>query len=668
MRDGKPVPLAPKAIQILCILVENHGRLVERDQITSRVWPDSFVEEGNLTVNIFALRKALAEGFGSTPTIETIPRRGYRFVAPMQDPRETTPVVPVRRPLPLLWVGAILALLATAAWLLGGSPAMPKTGRVAQLTHFGLAETLGSDGVRLFAGRREGGRFSIVQVPVDGGPLVPLQLPFPDARLLDVSAVRKELLIAAADSPGHAPALWIVPSAGGAPRRLGGVTAGAARWSPDGSRIAYESDGALFTVAPDGSQSRRLTGQGGAVDAWSPDGRRIRFTRTNQATGGESIWEACADGSCLRPVFPERQMPNAVWGEGQCCGRWTPDGRHFIFREGLGSSFSLWAVAERPPLVIRRPAAAKLYAAPFEIRDWTFSPDGKRLLFVGANDSRELVRFDPARAQWVPLAVDPAAFYAAWSRDAQWLLFTTFPDRILWRARADGSARLQLTSPPMQSFGGVWSPDHTRIAFHFLVHGKPGKIAVLPMAGGKPQVLLESEPTGEDVPNWSPDGKRLLFARYWLDRDGNTTASAASLYDFDTGRVSNLAGTENLGPPAWSPDGRYVAVQSHDFHKLMLFDFQSGRWTEIASGGFVHAPQWSSDSRAIFYQDTAAAEEQPIYRIDLATRAVQRIAGRREFLRSGVARFSLSGLTPANGPIANIALSDADIYALTLDR
>jgi TolB-like protein/DNA-binding winged helix-turn-helix (wHTH) protein/Tfp pilus assembly protein PilF len=84
LRDGKPVPLPPKAMMILCILVENHGKLVEREELMRRVWPNVFVEDGNLTVNVFALRKALAEGLHGVSPIETIPKRGYRFTATVE--------------------------------------------------------------------------------------------------------------------------------------------------------------------------------------------------------------------------------------------------------------------------------------------------------------------------------------------------------------------------------------------------------------------------------------------------------------------------------------------------------------------------------------------------------------------------------------------------------
>lgn len=78
-RDGELVPLSRKAIDILVILVENHGQLVEKDDLMRRVWPDSFVEESNLAVHISQLRKTLGEESGDF-RIETIPRRGYRFI------------------------------------------------------------------------------------------------------------------------------------------------------------------------------------------------------------------------------------------------------------------------------------------------------------------------------------------------------------------------------------------------------------------------------------------------------------------------------------------------------------------------------------------------------------------------------------------------------------
>jgi TolB-like protein/DNA-binding winged helix-turn-helix (wHTH) protein/Tfp pilus assembly protein PilF len=81
LHDGQVVPLEPKVFNLLKVLVQNSGRLVEKDELLKEVWPDSFVEEGNLNRNISILRKALGEDSSGKPYIETVPKRGYRFVA-----------------------------------------------------------------------------------------------------------------------------------------------------------------------------------------------------------------------------------------------------------------------------------------------------------------------------------------------------------------------------------------------------------------------------------------------------------------------------------------------------------------------------------------------------------------------------------------------------------
>ena len=83
LRGEEPVPLTPKAFDILLTLLENGGRIVPKDDLMKKVWPNTFVEEGNLTQNVSLLRKALGESANSSQFIETVPRRGYRFVAPV---------------------------------------------------------------------------------------------------------------------------------------------------------------------------------------------------------------------------------------------------------------------------------------------------------------------------------------------------------------------------------------------------------------------------------------------------------------------------------------------------------------------------------------------------------------------------------------------------------
>src|SRR5215813_9836489 len=84
MRDGRVAPLPPKVFDTLLVLVENSGRVVSKDELMQSLWPETFVEESNLTQNISQLRRALGDGAAEAQYIETIPKRGYRFVASVQ--------------------------------------------------------------------------------------------------------------------------------------------------------------------------------------------------------------------------------------------------------------------------------------------------------------------------------------------------------------------------------------------------------------------------------------------------------------------------------------------------------------------------------------------------------------------------------------------------------
>src|SRR3984893_9589210 len=97
LRDGQPVPLPPKVFATLLTLIENPGRLLEKDALMTRLWPDTFVEEATLARNISDLRKALGEATGEQKFIETVPKRGYRFTAEVKCNRLEEATVIVER-------------------------------------------------------------------------------------------------------------------------------------------------------------------------------------------------------------------------------------------------------------------------------------------------------------------------------------------------------------------------------------------------------------------------------------------------------------------------------------------------------------------------------------------------------------------------------------------
>jgi len=96
-RDGEPVSLTPKAVETLLVLVQQNGRLVEREQLMNAIWPDTFVEDGNLNFNVSMLRKALGTDEAGEQYIQTVPRHGYRFNAEVREVAEEVPVLIVEK-------------------------------------------------------------------------------------------------------------------------------------------------------------------------------------------------------------------------------------------------------------------------------------------------------------------------------------------------------------------------------------------------------------------------------------------------------------------------------------------------------------------------------------------------------------------------------------------
>ena len=161
LREGELVPLTPKVFDILITLVENGGQVVAKDDLMKRVWPNTFVEEGNLTQNISLLRKALGETPGGVQFIETVPRRGYRFVAETNETWGEDGHVEAagnghsERALPLAETAPVAAVRESS------QPA--RTKRTSVFAAFGAMVIAGIIGVVYFTGWSKSGNASAIQ-------------------------------------------------------------------------------------------------------------------------------------------------------------------------------------------------------------------------------------------------------------------------------------------------------------------------------------------------------------------------------------------------------------------------------------------------------------------------------------------------------------------------
>jgi len=215
------------------------------------------------------------------------------------------------------------------------------------------------------------------------------------------------------------------------------------------------------------------------------------------------------------------------------------------------------------------------------------------------------------------------------SADGKWVTYVAVPEGTLWRSRADGTERLQLTFAPARTALPHWSPDGKQIAYVSMQQGKPWKIAIIPATGGKSEVLF-SESRSQIDANWSFDGDRIMFG-YLHDGEGITIR----VINLKTHEVTTVPGSEGLFSPRWSPNGRYIAALSPDFTKVMLFDFNTQKWlawlTEPA--GAVSYPVWSSDSKYLYFDDLVTDEES-IRRVKVGSNRTERV-----FKLEGIERY-----------------------------
>ncbi|MFZ0805280.1 MAG: winged helix-turn-helix domain-containing protein, partial [Candidatus Sulfotelmatobacter sp.] len=382
-RNGVRVKLRDQAFLLLTTLIEQPGDLVTREQLRNKLWPDgTFVDfDGSLNAAIKRLRDALDDDPDNPRFIETVPKRGYRFLAPVDDPSikqtETTAtartLVPRSR-LPLL---AGVVLLSVIVVGFGAKRYVSRSGmalarppfRVVPLTTYPGAEsgpTFSGDGEQV-AFVWDGDTSSTTDIYVKRiGIDPPLKLTRTDGLTCCPSWTSDNKYVAFERCSHGKQGIYLVPSLGGPERKLRDTDCNGISFSPKdqslvfSERVSSGSPYRLFSMALDDLQPHPLTSPpadaiGDFSPVYSPDGTTVAFIRL-VAEGNGDLYLVSASGGIARQVTSDKAYIYGV--------AWSADGKDLVFSSHRDGSQSLWFVSTVGAIPKRLPLGGAISTEP----------------------------------------------------------------------------------------------------------------------------------------------------------------------------------------------------------------------------------------------------------------------------------------------------------------
>lgn len=510
----------------------------------------------------------------------------------------------------LLSISAVVAMFILAGTYRGdaarvtASGPTPRVTAITQITHDGYRKSnLLADDSQLYVTELPASKRVIAKVTLPGSERSVVQSALPNLQALDLSADHSKLLVSWKSTTSGENEFWTLPVPTGIPERIGDLNGRDASWSSDGKQLAFSKGSTLYLSTAQGTEPRSIYTAGGSIFAvrFSPDGHRIRFTVSETEANTTSLWEVERDGS-----HPHMLMRNWVLKSTACCGNWTADGRYYIFQatQGIPNTntvvTSLWALPEAGD------APIPLTNGPMSFGNPSSAREGNRIWAIGVQPIVDVVKYEPHKKKFVPLIPGLSATDLDFSKDGKWITYVSVPDGTLWKARADGSKRLQLTSTAERAALPKWSPDGNQIAYVSMKPGESWKLYLIPSEGGTPEAVVEESGSQIDA-NWSADGTKLMYGDYSKDVAG----LSIRILDFKSHKIEKVAGSDGLFSPRWSPDGRYIAAISPDNTTLMMFDFETQKWSTWLkeSAGSVSYPVWSPDSKYLYFDDLVTGVE-----------------------------------------------------------
>jgi len=614
-RRGLKVKLQEQPLQVLTALLEHPGELVTREELRGKLWPaDTFVDfDHGLNAAIRRLRDALGESAETPILVETVARRGYRFIGNVEKTAGTTSARPTPwERLPTTRHAVVAGLIVCAlvlSFLLYRHSVRPKAVEMTvtpAVTNLGEKYTpaLSRDGQRLafvwdggvgpyfnlyvkVIGTEESLRLT-KQASLDFSPVWS-----PDGRYIAFCRILK-----------GATGIYIIPSLGGPERRVRNTLwddqefqeafrfAHRLSWSPDGKFLAYSdrpsrSEAAsIFLLSLDSLDVRRLTSsprsRGDFSPEFSPDGLTLAFARDTQ--GVESIYVTPVSGGKEKRLTSDTKQK---WGL-----TWTKDGRELVFSD-VGW---LWKVS------LREGAPERLQFGQDGVDP---SIGGNRLVYVRHRSNkniwkRELNSLIPTSAAQRLISSTRMESGPQFSADGSEIAFESTRSGAyeVWLCRSDGTNLRQLTHfGPSVTGAPRWSPDGQQIAFDSRPAGNPD-IFVIDSQGSPPRKLT-SEPSSEVLPSWSRDGRWIYFAS---DRTGGWEVWKMPSTGGSAVRVTRQGGFAAFE----SPNGRFLYyAKGQNVSGLWRTPINGGEEVELISSlDAGYWGYWAVVENGIYYLNT----------------------------------------------------------------
>jgi Tol biopolymer transport system component len=579
--NGEATRVEPKVMQVLVCLTSAAGEVVSKERLIQSVWTNTFVGDDVLSRAVSELRKVFGDDSKEPRYIQTIPRSGYRLIAPVSHNHiePDTKLQMAQTAIPntrswsqqLIWPVFLLLLTSGAAWLYLSqrrSEARPAM-RVVPLTSFPGREdqaAISPDGNQIaFAwGGEKGDNGDIYVKSINGDR--PLRITSDPA--LDFlpawSPDGQRICFVRYSHDEGTFTVFVVSALGTTPERmlfsLTHMPANLA-WSPDGKFIATSDSppgskaSSIVLFSPESGEKRNLTTPPGnywadSTPAFSPDSRSVAFVRENTPVTGDIYIVPITGGEPRRVTYDNARH---VFESGIVGGlSWTADGTELIFSSTRGGTASLWRVAA----VGGEPERLAVGG------DSTYSPSvslqGHRLVYMKVSGGTPVYRVEVASSKRQGVA--PTRFLSSTREDAS-PRYSPNGKRIafqsdrsgnpeIWMCDSDGQNLSQLTSFRKGVAGTPqWAPDSSQIAFDYRATGT-SDIYVINVAGGVPR-RVTNESSDDSVPSWSRDGRYLYFAS---NRGGDLQIWKTAV---DGGQAWQL--TKQGGFTAFeSADGKYL--------------------------------------------------------------------------------------------------------------